>query len=108
MNLMRTLCLSSLTLLACGMETEKPMPNPPTQDPVVSKKATINVVHASPDAPAVDVYLNGQLAVKALGTDLTIMAMERTNLSPGQSIALAIAPEMVHVFDAASGRRLGP
>ncbi len=66
MNLMRTLCLSSLTLLACGMETEKPMPNPPTQDPVVSKKATINVVHASPDAPAVDVYLNGQLAVKAL------------------------------------------
>jgi hypothetical protein len=66
MNLMRTLCLSSLPLLACGMESEKPEPKPPVSDPVSSQKALINVVHASPDAPAVDVYLNGQLAIKAL------------------------------------------
>ncbi len=49
-----------------------------------------------------------QLAVKTLGDDLTIMAMERTALTPGQGISLAIAPELVHVFDAESGRRLGP
>lgn len=66
MNLTRVLCLSSLSLLACGMESEKPAPSPLPGDPVVSQKATINVVHAATDAPAVDVYLNGQLAVKAL------------------------------------------
>jgi len=66
MNLTRTLCLSSLTLLACGMDSETPRPNPQVSDPVVSQKATINVVHASTDTPAVDVYLNGQLAIKAL------------------------------------------
>ena len=48
------------------MESEKPAPSPLPGDPVVSQKATINVVHAATDAPAVDVYLNGQLAVKAL------------------------------------------
>lgn len=66
MNLTRTLCLSSLSLLACGMESELAKPKPPVSDPVTSQKAVINVVHASPDAPAVDVYLNSQLAVKAL------------------------------------------
>ncbi len=66
MNLTRTLCLSSLALFACGMESEPVKPTPPVSDPVSSRKAIINVVHASPDAPAVDVYLNGQLAVRAL------------------------------------------
>lgn len=66
MNAVRTLCLSSLPLLACGSEEEGTQQIPPPNPPVVSQKATINVVHASPDAPAVDVYLNGQIAVKAL------------------------------------------
>ncbi|MBL8636867.1 MAG: DUF4397 domain-containing protein [Myxococcales bacterium] len=66
MNFARTLFLSSLTLIACGTEGEGQQQDPPVNPPVVSQKATINVVHASPDAPAVDVYLNGQVAVKAL------------------------------------------
>ena len=48
-----------------------------------------------------------QLAVKALGGHLTVMAMERTDVAVGQTVTLSAEPQNVHVFDRATGRRLG-
>lgn len=47
-----------------------------------------------------------QLSVRSLGSNLTVMAMERTALVPGQAIALSIGPQLVHVFDRESGNRI--
>lgn len=68
MTLSRVLTLSLLAVAACGNPAEViDTPEPPiVNPPVTAKKATINVVHASPDAPAVDVYLNGKVAVPGL------------------------------------------
>ncbi len=46
-----------------------------------------------------------QIAVKALGQQLTLMAMERTALSPGQPVHLSASSKHIHVFDRANGRR---
>jgi multiple sugar transport system ATP-binding protein len=47
-----------------------------------------------------------QLTVSALGTSLTVMVLERIPLTPGQRIFLSAAPQLVHMFDKSSGRRL--
>lgn len=47
-----------------------------------------------------------QLSVKSLATVLTIMALERTAVTPGQAISLSIDPALVHVFDRETGRRI--
>jgi hypothetical protein len=65
MRLAESFALSLLiggAALGCG---EKKEMEPPV---VVEKdKAIVNVVHGSPDAPAVDIYLNGVRAVSGLG-----------------------------------------
>jgi peptidyl-tRNA hydrolase len=47
-----------------------------------------------------------QVAVKVKDGLLTMMAMERTSIAPGDPVKLAIAPHDVHVFDRAAGRRI--
>jgi multiple sugar transport system ATP-binding protein len=47
-----------------------------------------------------------QVAIRTAGHLLTIMAMERTNLAPGDKVKLAIEPSNVHVFDRATGKRI--
>jgi len=47
-----------------------------------------------------------QVAIKALGQLLTLMAMERTSLTPGEKVALAVEPARVHVFDKTTGKRI--
>lgn len=47
-----------------------------------------------------------QLTVQALGTSLTVMALERVNLMPGQMISLAVMPSLIHVFHRDNGRRV--
>ncbi len=48
-----------------------------------------------------------QVAIKTAGHLLTHMAIERTSLKPGDNVKLTIAPQNVHVFDRASGKRIG-
>jgi multiple sugar transport system ATP-binding protein len=47
-----------------------------------------------------------QVAIKTAGHLLTHMAMERTNLAPGDKVRLSITPANVHVFDRATGKRI--
>ena len=47
-----------------------------------------------------------QVAIKTAGQLLTLMAMERTSLAPGDKVHLTIAPHNVHVFDRATGKRI--
>jgi len=47
-----------------------------------------------------------QVAIKTAGNLLTLMAMERTSLAPGDKVRLAIAPSNVHVFDKTTGKRI--
>jgi len=47
-----------------------------------------------------------QVAIKGLGQLLTLMAMERTSLTPGEKVALAVEPARVHVFDKTTGKRI--
>ena len=47
-----------------------------------------------------------QIAIKAAGGLLTLMAMQRTNLVPGNQVKLAVDPANVHVFDQVTGKRI--
>jgi multiple sugar transport system ATP-binding protein len=45
--------------------------------------------------------------VKVGGQNLTMMTHGRSKVGPGERVFLAPQPAQVHLFDAASGRRIG-
>ncbi|MBG1232374.1 ABC transporter ATP-binding protein [Aestuariivirga litoralis] len=47
-----------------------------------------------------------QVVVKAAGTHVELMVLERSDISPGDKVKLAISPSHVHIFDKASGQRI--
>ena len=47
-----------------------------------------------------------QVSVKTADSLLTVMAMERTSVSPSDKVQLSIAPPNVHVFDKSTGNRV--
>ncbi len=69
-NLTAQLAVTALTQEAAAPDepmpepTAEPMPEPTPEEPAVpALPASVRVVHASPDAPAVDVYVNGNLTL---------------------------------------------
>ena len=47
-----------------------------------------------------------QVVVKAAGTHVELMVLERTDIAPGAKVKLAINPTYVHTFDRTNGRRI--
>jgi len=47
-----------------------------------------------------------QLTVRAFGTSLTVMALERVTVTPGEVISLAVNPSLIHVFLRVNGCRV--
>ena len=47
-----------------------------------------------------------QVTVLCQDTNLTLMVMDRVNLTPGDDVALSVEPQHVHLFDAATGTRI--
>ena len=47
-----------------------------------------------------------QVVVKAAGTHVELMILERTNIAPGTKVKLAISPAHIHTFDRQSGSRI--
>ncbi len=114
MTLSRVLTLSLLAVAACGNPTDvidPPVP-PIVNPPETAKKATVNIVHASPDAPAVDVYLNGKVAVSALGFrkgtgNVTVDAGDyKVELRPAGAAATTAAVYSVNLSLAKDSRTL--
>jgi multiple sugar transport system ATP-binding protein len=50
--------------------------------------------------------MSTQVTIDALGERLTLMAMDRPRIAPGDPVKLSIEPSDVHVFDRAAGRRI--
>ena len=64
-NLKRlSLLAASIVLAACSSNNDEFSPNNQTQSPPASSR--VQVFHASPDAPAVDVLVNGATAISSL------------------------------------------
>lgn len=51
--------------------------------------------------------MSTQVTVDAMGERLTLMAMDRPKIEPGDQVKLTIAARDVHVFDQVSGQRIG-
>jgi multiple sugar transport system ATP-binding protein len=51
--------------------------------------------------------MSTQVTINTMGERLTLMAMDRPKIAPGDAVKLAIAASDVHVFDRATGGRLG-
>jgi len=47
-----------------------------------------------------------QVVVKAAGTHVELMVLERTDIAPGTKVKLATNPAYIHTFDRATGRRI--
>jgi multiple sugar transport system ATP-binding protein len=51
--------------------------------------------------------LSTQFYAKLGGLDLCVFAMGRPTVKPGDAVQLSVDPQMLHVFDTASGQRIG-
>jgi multiple sugar transport system ATP-binding protein len=51
--------------------------------------------------------MNTQITLTVMGDRLTLMAMDRPKIAPGDPVKLAIAPSNVHVFNKLTGQRIG-
>jgi multiple sugar transport system ATP-binding protein len=51
--------------------------------------------------------MNTQVTLTVMGDRLTLMAMDRPKIAPGDPVKLAIAPSNVHVFSKLTGQRIG-
>jgi multiple sugar transport system ATP-binding protein len=51
--------------------------------------------------------MNTQVTLTVMGDRLTLMAMDRPKIVPGDPVKLAIAPSNVHVFSKLDGQRIG-
>jgi multiple sugar transport system ATP-binding protein len=51
--------------------------------------------------------MNTQVTLTVMGDRLTLMAMDRPKIAPGDPVKLAIAPSNVHVFNNLTGQRIG-
>ena len=51
--------------------------------------------------------MNTQVTLTVMGDRLTLMAMDRPKIAPGDPVKLAIAPSNVHVFNKLTGQRIG-
>ncbi len=47
-----------------------------------------------------------QVVVKAAGTHVELMVLERTDIAPGTRVRLTISPSHIHTFDRQTGRRI--
>ena len=50
--------------------------------------------------------MSTQITLDASGQHLTLMTIERPRVASGDDVRLSIDPELVHIFDRKSGRRL--
>jgi multiple sugar transport system ATP-binding protein len=50
--------------------------------------------------------MSTQITLEAAGQHVTFMTVERPRIAPGDHVNLTVDPELVHVFDGESGRRL--
>jgi len=76
-----------------------PEPTPEARTVAVSEAAQVRVAHFSPDAPAVDVYVDGEVAVESLEYPTVTAFLE---LEPGV-YSIAVAPTGTSVDDAVIG-----
>jgi multiple sugar transport system ATP-binding protein len=51
--------------------------------------------------------MNTQITLTVMGDRLTLMAIDRPKIAPGDPVKLAIAPSNVHVFNKLTGQRIG-
>ncbi len=51
--------------------------------------------------------MNTQVTLTVMGDRLTLMAMDRPKIAPGDPVKLAIVPSNVHVFSKLTGQRIG-
>jgi multiple sugar transport system ATP-binding protein len=51
--------------------------------------------------------MNTQITLTVIGDRLTLMAMDRPKIAPGDPVKLAIAPSNVHLFNKLTGQRIG-
>ncbi len=51
--------------------------------------------------------MNTQVTLTVMGDRLTLMAMDRPKIAPGDPVKLTIAPSNVHVFSKLTGQRIG-
>jgi hypothetical protein len=100
--------LAVLMLAACGSSSDSPAPPPVTPPPA---KASVRVIHASPDAPAVDIKLNGSTAVTNLdygqvtasvSSDPGTLNVAVIGLLPGTARPVVIGPADIPLAAGAS------
>jgi multiple sugar transport system ATP-binding protein len=51
--------------------------------------------------------MNTQVTLNVMGDRLTLMAMDRPKIAPGDPVKVTIAPSNVHVFNKLTGQRIG-
>ena len=70
---------SMLVLAACSSDNDNPQPTLPIEPPAATLK--VQVLHGSPDAPAVNVLVDGAEALS--GVDYKVVGSEQLTLDEG-------------------------